>query len=259
MSTESSAENCDFVVLAERYAIIGNRNEPELRILELEYHSEAQLLSYDARYPHEEARISQDGQRVMLFSYQNFCIYDMDGNLLMQMELPESESIYDQQFVRGEEESWLEVIWYDGMVRRYRALDGQLIFEQKEEKPSKDLYEEFIVDRYRITSSLHEAPQVYELKSNKLVATLEKDSYLTYVTQMGKYIVTEYVSAAGERYGILLDENFQQLAYLPGLCDVIGDNFVFDYKSGDLRQCHLYSLSELIALGNSYLKGNMGK
>lgn len=259
MSTESSAENCDFVALAERYAIIGNRNEPELRILELEYHSEAQLLSYDARYPHEEARISQDGQRVMFFSYQNFCIYDMDGNILMQMELPESESIYDQQFVRGEEESWLEVIWYDGMVRRYRALDGQLIFEQKEEKPSKDLYEEFIVDRYRITSSLHEAPQVYELKSNKLVATLEKDSYLTYVTQMGKYIVTEYISAAGERYGILLDENFQQLAYLPGLCDVMGDNFVFDYKSGDLRQCHLYSLSELIALGNSYLKGNMGK
>lgn len=260
VSTESSAEKCDFVTLTEKYAIVGNRNEPELRILELENHTEAQLLSYDARYPHEEARISQDGKRAMLFSYQNFCIYDMQGNLLMQMELPDSESIYDQQFVRGEEESWLEVIWYDGMVRRYRASDGQLFFEEMGEKPSRDLEEEFIVGRYRISSSLHSAPQVYELKSGRQVAVLEEDSYLTYVTQVGEYFITEYISTAGERYGILLDENFQKLAYLPGLCDVIGDNMlVFDFKSGDLRQCPLYSLSELVALGNTRLYNNEEK
>ncbi len=253
MSTENSTENCDFVFLTEKYAIVGNRNEPQLRILVLENHEDAQLLSYDARYPHEEARISQDGERVMLFGYQSFCIYDRNGNLLMQTELPDSEAIYDQQFVRGAEESWLEVIWYDGTVRRYRALDGQLFFEETGEKPLKDLEEEFLVDGYRISSSLHSAPQVYDLKSGKLVAVLEEDSYLTYVTQVGESIITEYISAAGERYGILLDENFQKLAYLPGLCDVIGNMLVFDYQSGDLRQCPLYSLPELVTLGDTYL------
>lgn len=256
VSTERSTENCDFVSLTEKYAIIGNRNEPELRILELENHNEAQLLSYDARYLHEEARISQDRQRVMLFSYQNFCIYDMSGKLLMQMELPDSEFIYDQQFVRSNDGSWLEVIWYDGTTRRYSASDGQLIFEETGEKPSKELDEEFFVEGYRISSSLHNAPQVYELKSGRLVAVLEEDSYLTYVTQVGEYVITEYISAAGERYGILLDENFQKLAYLPGLCDVLEGMLVFDYKSGDLRQCPLYSLSELIELGNDSLKSN---
>ena len=256
VSTQTSTENCDFVSLTEKYAIIGNRNEPSLRILELENHDDVQLLSYDARYPHEEARISQDGQRVMLFGYQSFCIYDMDGKLLVQMELPDSESIYDQQFVKGEEGSWLEVIWYDGMVRRYHASDGRLFLEEIREKPSKDLEEEFLIGPYRISSSLHNAPQVYEIESNRLVATLEEEAYLTYVTQVENYIITEYINTAGERYGILLDENFQKLAYLPGLCDVVGNRLVFDYKSGDLRESPLYSLSDLVELGNTYLHCN---
>lgn len=256
MSTESAAENCDFVSLTKEYAVIGNRNEPSLRLMKLENHSESQLLTYDARYSHDEARISQDGHTVMLFSYQDFWIYDMDGNLLTQVELPDAEYIYDQQFRKSEEGSWLEVTWYDGTRRCYSAADGSLLSEEVGEEPSKDLYEEFYTDKYRIASSLHSAPQVYELKSGRLVATLEDDSYLTYVTQTDEYIITEYISTDGERYGILLDNNFQKLAYLPRLCDVIGNVLVFDYESGNLRQCRLYSLQELIALGEAYIIQN---
>lgn len=254
--TESCTENCDFVLLAEEYAIIGNRNDPGLRLLKQESHPEAQFLSYDPRNRHSEARVSQDGCTVMLFDYNEFSIYGTDGQLMMQEALPDAEYIYDQQFIRNEEDSLLEVIWYDGTVRRYSAADGHLISEEKEEPPSKDLYEEFYTEKYRIVSSLHSTPEVYALKSGKLLGTLEEEAYLTYVTQMGEYIVTEYINTEGERYGILLDDKLQKLAFLPALCDATEDTFIFDYESGDLRQCRLYTLQELIALGEEYLTEN---
>ena len=253
-SKESCTENCDFVVLTEEYAAIGNRNEPTMRLLQLENHEDTQLLTYDARYAHDEARISQDGKTVMLFNYQNFRIYDMQGEMLAEISLPDAESIYDQQFRKSMEGSWLEVIWYDGTRRCYSAVDGAVISEEKGEAPSKDLYEEFFTDKYRIASSLHAAPKVYDLTTEEQVATLEEDAYLTYVTQMGDYLVTEYVSTEGERYGLVLDSKWEILAHLPNLCDVNGEKFVFDYASGDLRQVDMYSLEELMALGEAYIE-----
>lgn len=250
-SAETAGRNCDFVRLAGDYAIVGNRNEKNLRLLKRDGHEEAQLLSYDARYSHDEARVSGDGRSVMLFANQGFCIYDMDGNMLARKELPEAESIYDQQFKRKEEGSWLEVIWYDGMIRKYDAADGKLLSEEQGQPPGKDLYEEFEVGNYRVTSELHGTPRVYDKKSGKQVAELEKDAFLTYITQAGEYMIAEYIDTSGERYGILMDQDFQNLAYLPGLCDVLEGRLVFDYGSGDLRQSPIYSLEELkeMALG----------
>lgn len=255
MSAEQCGENCDFVSLSGDYAVVGNRSQPAVRILRLEDHKEAQFLSYDARYQHDEARVSYDGKTVMLFWYKDFQVYDRDGKLLAQTELPNADSIYDQQFHREEECSYLEVIWYDGMVRRYNAADGSLISEEQREAPEKDLYEEFYTDQYRFESDLHSAPKVYDRKSGKYITELEKDAYLTYVTQVDDYIITEYVSAQGDRYGLLLDDKLQKLGYLPNLCDVVDENtLIFDYKSGNLRQCRLYSLQELIVFGESYKK-----
>lgn len=249
-------ENCDFVRITEQYAVIGNRNENSVRVMKLEDYSESQLLVYDADYSHDEARISSDGKRAMLFSIEGFRIYDMDGNVLADEVLPDASYIYDQQFRKEDGESWLEVIWYDGTVRCYSDLTGELISEEKKEAPDKQLDEEFFTDKYRIESSLHTAPVVYDIDTDKKITELETDSYLTYVTELktdnANYIITEYISAAGERYGLLLDEDLQKLAYLPELCDVSDNMAVFDYASGNLRQCRLYSLQELITLGESY-------
>ena len=251
MSTENCGQNCDFVALAGKYAVVGNRNDPCLRLLELKEHSGTQLLSYDSRYPHDEARVSKDGRTAMLFSYLGFRIYDMEEKLLAEIELPDAEQIYDQQFVKNVKDSWLEVTWYNGTKRCYSAADGTLLSEASGEEPSKDLYEEFYTQRYRIESALHEAPKVYSLETDRLAAILEEDAYLTYVTQVGDYIITEYISTAGTRYGLLLNDNLEVLAYLPRLCDVYEGMLVFDYESGNLRQCRLYSLGELITLGET--------
>ena len=210
------------------------------------------MLKYDGRYAHDEARISEDGKRAMLFGYQGFRIYDFSGNLLAEQEIPDPEKIYDQQFRRENGKSFLEVIWYDGLIRRYSDVDGTLLNEEKGILPEKDLYEEFYTDQYRIASSLHDAAIVYERDSDKQIGLLEKDAYLTYVTQMDDCLITEYVNAEGKRFGIILDNRLRKLAYLPQLCDVRGANLVFDDCSGTLRQCRIYSLGELIALGESY-------
>lgn len=252
MSHEGTEENCDFAALAGGYAILANRSQPAVRLMKLENHENMQILSYDARYVHDEARISPDGQSAMLFNYEGFRIYDRQGKLLAEGEFPDADKIYDQQYNREGSRCWLEVIWYDGTVRQYDGTDGALLQEGAGEPPSKDLYEEFFTERYRFASELHGAPKVYDRETGELAAELEKDSYLTYVTETGDYIMTEYVSAAGERYGLLLDEKLQTLAYLPRLCDIWEGNAVFDYQSGNLRQCRLYSLQELMALGEAY-------
>lgn len=251
MSSESCQENCDFVALSHGRAVIGNRNEPSLRVMRLEDHSEALLGTYDPRYIHDEARVSADGKTVMLFGYGGFAVYDMTGQSVASLELPDADQVYDQQFRKDAENSCLEVIWYDGTVRCYSAADGTLISETRSEAPEKDLYEEFYTDQYRIVSSLHEAPVVYDLESGKQAAVLEEDSYLTYVTQLDGYLLTEYVSASGQRYGLLLDQDFGTVAYLPDLCDVTEDGFVFDDGAGNLRQCKRYSLQELVEMAEA--------
>ena len=92
---------------------------------------------------------------------------------------------------------------------------------------------------------------IFDRKTGRQEGVLEEDAYLTYVTQAGEYLIAEYISGAGERYGVLLNERLEKLAYLPQLCDVNGEMLVFDCPSGNLRQCPLYSLQELTELARA--------
>ncbi len=240
--------SCDHVDLADGAAVVGSMDSPALRLLRLEAHPETEILTYDPAYRHNEARLSSDGKRVMLFRFDRFRICDVDGNIICDEELPDAEHVYDQQFRRQDGESYLEVIWYDGTVRRYSAEDGAVLSEEQRDPPDESLYEEFFTSRYRITSPLHGTPVAYDRETGALVRELEKDAYMTYVTETGDYIVTEYITAQAERYGLLLDQDLQTLAVLPDLCDVVGERLIFDYASGDLRETHVYSLEELLKL-----------
>lgn len=247
---------CDFAQLAGGTAVTASRDVPVLRVMRLENHPEAQLFAYDDTYLHDEARISADGTTVMLFRYDAFRLYAMDGTVLAEVAIPEAEQVYDQQYRRDEAGSRLEVTYNDGTIRAWSAADGALLWEQAGTPPDGTLYEEFFTDRLRITSPLHGAPAAYDKESGALVRELEPDAYLTYVTQVGDYVVTEYISAQGERYGLLLDGACETLATLPGLCDITADGrLVFDDTRGNLRQSRIYSLQELMALGETYRGG----
>lgn len=242
-------EPSDFVRLADGYALIANSKEPRIRIMCLKSYPDAQIFSYDADYAHQEARVSEDGRLLMLFGYEGFRIYNQHGNMIAGCALPDAKEIYDQQFIRIQDASYLEVIWNDGMVRQY-GMDGRMIAEKKHKTPDQSMQEEFVLNRYRVVSRLNEPQQIYDLKTGRLVTQLEQDANLTYVTQLDGYIMMEYVSTELKRYGILLDEDLHKLAYLPGLCDVYADTVVFDYQDGAIRSSRIYSLDDLMALAN---------
>ena len=117
-------------------------------------------------------------------------------------------------------------------------------------EPDETLYEEFYTDHIKITSPLHGAPVAYDRDTGELIRELEEDAYLTYVTQVDDYVITEYITAQGERYGLLLNEDCETLAYLPDLCDITEDGrLIFDDMAGNLRESRIYSIQELQALG----------
>ena len=77
---------------------------------------------------------------------------------------------------------------------------------------------------------------------------MDKDAYLTYVTQIGEYVVAQYVMTDDTFYGVLLNGKCETLARLPYLSDVLGDRLIFDYPTGNLRESRVFDLNELIEL-----------
>lgn len=244
-------DGTDFVQITGGMALVANRDVPAVRILRLEDHSDATIFAYDPAYVHDEARLSADEQHVMLFSYNGFRIYALDGNLICETEIPNAAQVYDQQFRREGEKAYLEVIYYDGTIDRYDAATGVLAGTEKGMPPDPDLYEEFTTDTLRIESPLHGTPSAYDRRTGRLVAKLSEDAYLTYVTQVGDNIVAQYVTADGFEYGELLDPSCKVLAELPYLSDVVGEDLIYDYPTGTMRKTRILHIDELIQMAKT--------
>lgn len=241
----------DFVRIAGEMALVGSMDSSVIRILKYENHPESQLFSYDPSCEHAEARKSSDGSTIMLFDYRHFQLYSVGGELIAEVSFPDSRDMYDQQYIRDEDGSRLEIYYNDGRITAYSAADGTLLYEKTGDKPDMTLEEEFLTDKYRIVSRLHEAPEVYDRKSGKLVCRLKEEDSLTYVTQIDGGIVVQYVTADGYCYGQLLDEKCKIIAELPYLCDVPDGNLIFDYPDGNLRQSRVYRIDEIIEIAKS--------
>ena len=249
-------ETGDFVQLENGTALIGSMDTPEIKILKYEAHSQEDVFTYNPSYNHDEARISADRQTVTLFSYKQFRVYDIAGNLIKEVDIPNADQVYDQQFIREDGESYLEVTYNDGTLLIYNARDGDLISEDQIEKPDLSLYEEFNTDSFRIESPLHGAPSVYDKKTDKFVCELKEEGYLTYITQIDDYIIAQYVTVDDYYYGVLLNNNWEALAYLPYLSDVYEDELYFDYcDSGNMRKSRIYNIDELRKMARDELTG----
>lgn len=236
----------NFVCMAQGVALAADRNTPTVRIFQAQTHSETEIFTYDPAYAHDEARLSADEKTVMLFNYREFRVYKRDGTQLAQVEIPNAEQVYDQQFRREGSGSWLEVTYNDGTRALYSAQDGTLLRTETGEAPDLSLQESFTVGGLRIESPLHGAPIVYDADSDKELGQLSGDDYLTYVTQAGPYIAAQFMTAEGDYYGHLLNEKGETVAELPYLCDVKDDMLIFDYPTGNMRTSRIYYIDELL-------------
>lgn len=246
--------SCDFLSVKGETAVLGSLNSPIVWILKYEKHPETVIAAYDSMYSHDEARLSADGKTIMLFSYNEFRIIDTEGNVIAEVEIPDADSVYDQQFIREGKESYLEVIYRNGSVCRYDASDGSVFAEKQIDPPDPSLHEVFETEKLRIESPLHGAPEIYDKSSGELLGELPDEGYLTYIIESGKYIVAQYMSTDSQYYGYLMNQKCEILAYLPDLCDVLPDGLLFDYPTGSIRRTPIYELSELLNIAHSNLK-----
>lgn len=247
-----------FVRIEGETAIIGSMDSPVIRIMNFEQHGGSELLAYDPAYVHEEARLSQDEKTMMLFSKNQFRIYDMEGQMITESSVPDPDNIYDQQYVRDSEGSYLKVIYNDGKVLKYSGSDGILLSGEQGELPDTTYLELFETEHFRIESPLYGAPKVYDKKNGQLLCYLNEDAYLTYVTEVEEGLVVQYTTATQEHYGQLLDKKCKIMAELPYLCDVVDNTFLFDYPTGNIRQSSVYRIDQIIEFAETQrgVKGN---
>ncbi len=247
MSHTSTDTRPDILAIAGGYALVGSMDSADVRILHYTEHPDVDTYQYDVNDSHLEARLTQDGETLMLFDHREFSIYQKDGTLTVQKEIPDADTVYDQQFCREDNAAFLEVTYYDGRRTRYDARSGEELETVQGEVPDSSLDETLETDRYRIFSPLHGEPTVYDKNTGKKLCTLQEDAYLTYATEIGGHLAVQYITADGYRYGQLLDSHFSVIAQLPYLCDVTEDRLVFDYPAGYVRSSPVYTLPQLMA------------
>lgn len=239
----------DFVGLAGEFAALSGRDAQTLQILQLERYPEKTLATYPGDYFHDEARVTSSGN-ILLYSAEGARVYGLDGTLLGETDFPVIKDwIYDLQYRREADGEYLEVMYDsidEGVSVRLSVEDLSTLREDKIPLSDKTLYEEFQVGDYTVASPLHETPTVVNTATGETLKELESDGYLTYVTEVGDGVITEYVTTDGTRYGLLLNKNWEAIADLPGLCDILPDGtMIFDDGRGTLRQSKIYTLDEL--------------
>lgn len=270
----SSASRIDFADFAEQILILTNRDIPSLLVQRWEEHPDRPdmlTFHYPASFLHFDANVHTDGETALLFRGECFIIVKRNGELVTPepVGIPDSEQIRDEQYRRtGEtdrmenavEQDFLEVWYYDGLVRGYSAKTGELLFEKQGPLPetlggSKLRNEEIMeTEDYRVVSPvLNGTPKVYDRKADKKddpIGVLEADGGLVYIYQVGDRLITHYMANDQTRFGMLLDRNLQILADFPDLSDVMPDGtIILDDNKGTLRQSRIYSIEELIARG----------
>lgn len=251
MSGYSSSTRPDFVRISNGTAIIGSMDSPTVRILRYASHADSTLFRYDTSCDHLEARVSQNQDTLMLFQYSQFRLYDKQGAEIARVEIPSPEQVYDQQYIRKNGASYLEVIYNDGKIIDYDATNGEIMLEAQRDAPDAALYEEFETDSYKITCPLHGSPEVYSAKTGKLLSQLKEDAYCTYATEMDGQLIVQYVTADGYRYGQLLDSDLELIANLPYLCDILDNKLLFDYPSGAVCISPVYPFDQLLELAET--------
>ena len=119
--------DCSLVSIAGEYALLAGIDSPVVRIIKKDMHSDADLFTYDASYPHDEARISSDKNTLMFFDYQNIRLYNKDGKVIKDIKIPDAENVYDQQYSK---KSGNLAVMYKDALRIYSGKTGDIVTEK---------------------------------------------------------------------------------------------------------------------------------
>ena len=231
--------------------LAANGNDPVIQLFKYDRDDSSLTAQYINDFEHDESRVCDTDGNIMQFNIDHFRIIDKDGNVIAEQQLDTPEKEYDQQFIRSGSVPVLEVTYYDGTVKCYSSKDGSLVETKAIDKPDKELISTFETESYTVTSPLHGAATVKNNKNGKEIGELTKEGYLSYVYEYDSDLIAIFTSDEGEKYGLILDEKLETIAYLPYLTDFYNDKLIFDYPTGSIKSSPIYSIDELIDIARS--------
>lgn len=262
---EDSAGRC---AVSGDYLLVGNGKDAVLWVRKQDDYGEAQVLSYDSSYAHQEARIRTEEGGAVLFSNSGFRIVDRSGDELVTIPWDENAT-YDPQYRRPGDTDFqdekvtgekLEIRFKDGRVVGYSVQDGSVLYEIQGEAPDQaHSVNRFTTADHVILSVNHGAPEIYEPDGETLVKRMEGRTHLAYAYQTGDNLILIFnLQEEDRREGVLLDRNLDEIAELPLLNDVLPDGtLIFDDTLGNLRQSRIYSIEELITMAEEKEGGSV--
>lgn len=257
MEELASESNVNFVALRGDFILTASRDARALVLWKFNQKPEnTRMFSYDPSVEHIEARVHTDQETAMLFQFDGFLILNHDGPLYSNDTLADNERPYDQRYLRTSDGDELEVTYYDGTVHVYSAKSGEEIpTNRHKDPPDGSLSEEFFTEDYYIAGPHYGMPVIYNRQNMKELRVLEQNASLGWVEQRGELLILFLMTADTSRSGQILDKNFDVIADLPNLCDVLPDGtLVFDDTFGNLRRSRIYSIDELIAMAKEQME-----
>ena len=73
------------------------------------------------------------------------------------------------------------------------------------------------------------------------------DADVSFISRTGDNLLIGYRGLEdGSRFALLLNKNFETLAELPNLCDLLDGALFFDNGKGSIRKTPVYTLPELL-------------
>jgi len=64
-------------------------------------------------------------------------------------------------------------------------------------------------------------------------------------------LIVQYINTEGYCYGKIYNNNLEEIAELPYLCDIIDEKLIFDYPCGVVCFSPIYSLEQLLDISKS--------
>ena len=114
---------------------------------------------------------------------------------------------------------------------------------------------EFLTDQYRIVCPPQEPFTIYDRMTGEDLGGYYEDGTLVSIDQTGPCILATYIlPRSDDRLGILFNESFDSLAYIPDICDTLDGELIVDCKDGRICTSRIYSLDELLELAQPYLR-----
>lgn len=230
--------------ISSQSSLFASADSSLVKVMELQDYPESQFALYDSYFEPMEVRVTSDEQRIMVYKADGLQVYHREGTLLGENDI-DTNQLYDQQFRRDGSGDYLEVIYYDGKSVFYSGETGEITHETMGDPPNYDLEEWFDTDVYQFQSHIHGNTQVFLRESGAYVGDIEVPDYLTYVTQLDPWILLEFLSTDGSRYGLLYTETLELVGKLPNLCDTKDGYFYFNEGKGKIKRTEGYDIEEL--------------